>query len=131
MMTDPIADMLNRIRNGIKARHEVVEVPASKMKLEIARIMKAEGYVKNFKIIQDTKQGILKIFIKYDERKNPIILQLKRVSKPGRRVYASVGKIPEVKNGLGIAILSTSKGILSDKKAREEHVGGEVLCTIW
>ena len=130
-MTDPIADMLTRIRNGIKARHEAVELPASRMKLEITRILKAEGYIKNFKIVQDSKQGILKIFLKYDEKNNPIILQLIRVSKPGRRVYASVDKIPQVKNGLGLAILSTSKGIMSGKKAHQEHIGGEVLCTVW
>jgi len=131
MMNDPISDMLTRIRNGLQARHETVNIPASKMKLEIARIMRAEGYIKNFKFIQDNKQGIIKVMLKYDDNQNPIIIEMKRVSKPGRRIYAKVDEIPVVKKGLGVAILSTSRGVVTDKKARKEKVGGEVLCTIW
>jgi small subunit ribosomal protein S8 len=131
MMNDPISDMLTRIRNGLHARHETVNIPASKMKIEIARILRAEGYIKNFKFIQDNKQGIIKVMLKYDDDQNPIIIEMKRVSKPGRRVYAKVDDIPVVKKGLGVAILSTSKGVVTDKKARKEKVGGEVLCTVW
>lgn len=131
MMTDPIADMLTRIRNGLQAGHDSVDMPASNRKLDIAKIMKDEGYIKNLKFVQDNKQGILKVFLKYDDNKKPIIIQMKKISKPGRRVYASVEDIPRVKNGLGVAIISTSKGVMTDKKARIEHVGGEVLCTIW
>ncbi len=131
MMTDPIADMLTRIRNGLSAKHEVVEVPAGKMKIEIAKILKAEGYIKNFKLSQDNKQGVLKVFLKYKEDDKPVILDLQRVSKPGRRVYAGVQNIPSVKNGLGISIISTSRGIMSDKRARKENVGGEVICSVW
>lgn len=131
MVTDPIADFLTRIRNGIHARHEAVEMPASKMKLEMAKILKAEGYIKNFKVVQDQKQGLLKLFLKYDDERVAAIGSIRRISKPGRRVYAGSEKIPQVKNGLGIAIISTSKGVMTDRRAREEKVGGEVLCTIW
>jgi len=131
MMTDPIADFLTRIRNGLQARHESVEIPASKIKVEIAKIMKAEGFIKNFKVIQDDKQGIVKVFLKYDEDRNPVIVKMAKVSKPGRRVYTSVDNIPVVKNGLGVAVLSTSRGVMTDKRAREEKVGGEVICQIW
>lgn len=131
MMTDPIADMLTRIRNGLHAKHDAVDIPSSKMKLDIARILKAEGYIRNFKLIQDKKQGILKIFLKYDDDNNSVVMEIKRVSKPGCRVYANADEIPVVKNGLGISILSTSKGVVSDKSAKALHVGGEVLCTVW
>ena len=131
MVTDPIADMLTRIRNGIHARHEAVEMPASKMKLELAKILKAEGYIKNFKVVQDQKQGLLKLFLKYDDNRLSAIDSIRRISKPGRRVYSGVDDIPNVKNGLGIAIISTSRGIMTDRRAREEKIGGEVLCTIW
>jgi len=131
MMTDPIADMLTRIRNGLKAKHEVVEIPASKMKIEIAKILKAEGYIKNFKLNQDNKQGVLKVFLKYKDEEAPVILDLQRVSRPGRRVYTNADDIPRVKNGLGISIISTSQGIMSDKRARKENVGGEVICSVW
>jgi len=131
MVTDPIADMLTRIRNGIHARHEAVEMPASKMKLELAKILKAEGYIKNFKVVQDQKQGLLKLFLKYDDDRLSAIDAIRRISKPGRRVYSGVDDIPKVKNGLGIAIISTSRGIMTDRRAREEKIGGEVLCTIW
>ena len=131
MVTDPIADMLTRIRNGQRARHEAVEMPASKMKLELAKILKSEGYIRNFKIVQDEKQGLLKLFLKYDDERKPAIGELRRASKPGRRMYAMVDEIPRVKNGLGIAIVSTSRGIMTDRRARAEHVGGEVICTVW
>ncbi len=132
VMTDPIADMLTRIRNALMAKHEQVEMPSSKMKLEIARILKHEGYIKNYKVIQDGKKSYLRIFLKYDEEtKKPAILGLERVSKPGRRVYVGVEDIPLVKKGLGIAILSTSKGVLTDKQAKKLKVGGEVICKIW
>lgn len=131
MMTDPIADLLTRIRNGQKAGHEAVSIPASRIKHEIVRILKAEGYIKNFKFIADNKQGILKVFLKYDEDNVPSIRDLRRVSTPGRRVYAAVDKIPVVKNGMGIAIISTSRGVLTDRRAKKDKVGGEVLCTVW
>jgi small subunit ribosomal protein S8 len=131
MMTDPIADMLTRIRNGLMARHDTVDVPASRMKLEIARILKAEGYIKNFKQVHDNKQGAIKVYLKYDDKRVPTIVEMKRISTPGRRVYATVDEIPVVKHGLGTAIISTSKGIMSDKAARREKVGGEIICTVW
>ena len=131
VMTDPIADMLTRIRNALMAKHEQVEMPSSKLKLEIARILKAEGYIKNFKIIQEGKKEYLRIFLKYDEEKKPAIVGLERVSKPGRRVYVGVEGIPSVRRGLGIAILSTSKGVLTDQQARKMRVGGEVICKVW
>ncbi len=131
VMTDPIADMLTRIRNALIAKHEQVEMPSSKIKLEIARILKAEGYIKNFKIIQEGKKEYLRIFLKYDENKNPAIAGLERVSKPGRRVYVGVDDIPLVRRGLGIAIISTSRGVLTDQQARKMRVGGEVICKVW
>lgn len=131
MMTDPIADMLTRIRNGLSANHEAVNIPSSKMKVEIARILKDEGYIKNYKLVEDDKQGILKIVLKYGDNSKPAIMEMKRVSKPGRRVYAKVDDIPVIKNGLGVAIISTSKGVMADRVARSEKVGGEVICSIW
>ncbi len=131
VMTDPIADMLTRIRNALMAKHEQVEMPSSKIKLEIARILKAEGYIKNFKVIQEGRKEYLRIFLKYDEEKRPAIAGLERVSKPGRRVYVGVEDIPSVRRGLGIAILSTSKGVLTDQQARKMRVGGEVICKVW
>lgn len=130
-MTDPLADMLTRIRNACIARHERVDIPASKLKLEIARILKEEGYIKNFKLIKDNKQGILQIYLKYEEGGRPVIEGIERVSKPGRRVYTGADDIPRVLGGLGIAILSTSRGVMTDHKARKMHVGGEVLCKVW
>jgi small subunit ribosomal protein S8 len=129
-VSDPIADMLTRIRNASKAQHEKVDIPASRMKNEIARHFKEGGYVKNFKIIDDGKQGTLRIYLKYDEQSRGII-NLKRISKPGRRVYVDSLHIPKVLNGFGMSILSTSKGILTDKEARKSKVGGEVLCSVW
>lgn len=129
-ITDPIADMLTRIRNALQARHEVVEIPASKIKVEIARILKEEGFIDSYVVSGDIKKSIT-IVLRYGENNAKIISGLKRISKPGLRVYAEVDSIPRVLNGLGIAILSTSSGIMTDKKARAAHVGGEVLAYIW
>lgn len=130
-MSDPIADMLTRIRNAGKAKFNSVDVPGSKIKTEIAKVLKSEGYIRNYKFIKDGKQGILRIYLRYTEDNQHAILELKRVSKPSRRVYVSSTEIKPVYNGLGIAILSTSKGLLTDRKASANKVGGEVLCTVW
>lgn len=130
-LTDPLADMLTRIRNAAAARFDKVDIPASRMKISVARILKEEGFIKNFKIIKDSKQGILRIFLKYDEHNQPLISGLQRVSKPSRRVYAGKDEIPLVRGGLGVAIISTNKGILPDREARKLGVGGEVLCQVW
>ena len=130
-MTDPIADMLTRIRNALMASYNSVDVPGSRMKINIAKVLKSEGFIKNFKLIDDNKQGIIKIYFKYDEKGEPIIDGLKRISKPGCRIYAKSDKIPKVLNGFGINILSTSRGIITDKQAREMGVGGEVICSVW
>ncbi|WP_406678760.1 30S ribosomal protein S8 [Moorella sp. ACPs] len=130
-MTDPIADFLTRIRNANMVYQEKVEVPASKMKRAIAEIMKNEGYIKNYEYIEDNKQGILRIYLKYGPNKEKVITGIKRISRPGLRIYARKGEIPKVLGGLGVAIISTSKGILTDKQARREGVGGEVICYIW
>jgi len=130
-MTDPIADMFARIRNGSKAKFEKVDVPSSKMKREIAKILKEEGFIKNFKVVADENQHeMIRIFLKYDANRKEII-HIKRISKPGRRVYVGKDRIPSVMSGLGFSILSTPKGILTDKSARKADVGGEVLCSIW
>lgn len=131
VMTDPIADMLTRIRNANVVRHEKLELPASKIKAEIADILKREGYVRDYELIEDSKQGVLKIFLKYGIDEQRVITGLKRISKPGLRVYAKADEVPRVLNGLGTAIVSTSKGVLSDKEARAQAVGGEVLAYIW
>ncbi len=130
-MTDVIADMLTRIRNANTAKHPTVDIPASNQKKAIAEILLEEGYIKNYQIIEDGKQGIIKVTMKYGEGKQRIIQGLRRVSKPGLRIYASCEDMPKVMRGLGIAIVSTSKGIMTDKKARELHVGGEVLAFVW
>ncbi|HDN79355.1 MAG: 30S ribosomal protein S8 [Chloroflexi bacterium] len=130
-MTDPIADMLTRIRNALMARHTQVVIPGSKIKVAIARILKDEGYIENFKLTRDRPQPMIIITLKYDENGKPVITGLKRVSKPGRRIYVNRREIPWVLSGMGIAILSTSKGILTDKQARRLGVGGEVLCYVW
>lgn len=130
-ITDPIADMLTRIRNANNARHTTVDIPASNMKKAIANILLNEGYVKNVEVIEDGIQGIIRITLKYAENKQKVLTGLKRVSKPGLRVYASKEELPRVLKGLGIAIISTSKGIMTDKAARRENVGGEVLAFIW
>src|SRR5690625_256589 len=131
VMTDPIADMLTRIRNANMARHEKLEVPASKMKQSIADILKREGYIRDYEYIEDNKQGILRIFLKYGPNDERVITGLKRISKPGLRVYAQDDEIPRVLKGLGTAIISTSEGVLSDREARSQAVGGEILAYIW
>jgi len=133
VINDPIADMLTRIRNGLIARHDSVTVPASNMKKAIVQILADEGYIKGFTVIEDKKntQGVIRVTLKYGANKAPAINGLKRVSKPGLRIYSNVEDMPKVLKGLGIAILSTSKGVMTDKKARQENVGGEVLAFIW
>ena len=128
---DPIADMLTRIRNANQMRYKEVEVPASKIKIEIARILKAEGFIADYKIKKNDVQSIIVISLKYGDRKERVITGLKRISKPGLRVYAKAGEVPKVLNGLGIAVISTSHGVMTDKEARKENLGGEVLCYIW
>ena len=130
-MTDPIADMLTRIRNAGMAKHQKVDLPSSNLKVAVASVLKDLGYIKNFKTVSDEKQGVLRLYLKFDDENLPVIHEIKRVSTPGRRVYVSKDEIPSVKNGLGCAILSTSKGVLADAAAREAQVGGELLCTIW
>lgn len=130
-ITDPIADMLTRIRNAGSARHDTVDVPNSKMKKAIAEILLEEGYIKSFQLIDDGTQGVIRITLKYLPGKEKAIQGLRRVSKPGLRVYAGADELPQVLRGLGIAIISTSKGIMTDKKARAQHVGGEVLAFVW
>ena len=130
-ITDSIADMLTRIRNANTAKHPTVDVPASNMKKAIAQILVDEGYIKSYQIIDDGKQGIIRITLKYGENKSQVITGLRRVSKPGLRIYSSCEDMPKVMKGLGIAIVSTSKGVMTDKKARELNVGGEVLAFIW
>jgi len=130
-MTDPIADMLTRIRNANIVRHEVVEVPASKLKREVAEILKREGFIRDAEYIEDNKQGIIRMFLKYGQNQERVITGLKKISKPGLRVYAKSNEIPKVLGGLGIAIISTSQGVLTDKEARKAKVGGEVIAYIW
>ena len=130
-MTDPIADMLTRIRNANVMRYKEVEVPASKIKVEIARILKEEGFISDYKIKKNNVQNIISLNLKYGQNKERVITGLKRISKPGLRVYASVDELPRVLNGLGIAIISTSKGLMTDKEARKQSLGGEVLAYIW
>ena len=130
-MTDPIADMLTRIRNAGMAQHPKLDIPSSNVKVAIAEVLKELGYIKNFKVVSDDLQGVLRIYLKYDEQNNAVIHEITRVSKPGRRVYVGQDEIPRIKNGLGAAILSTSKGVMDDVAAREAKVGGELLCTIW
>lgn len=131
MVTDPIADMLNRISNALGARHKQVLVPSSKEKVAIARILKDEGYIQNYQVTRDTPQPNLRIVLKYDDDRQPVISDLKRVSKPGRRVYVGRSEIPWVLSGLGIAIMSTPRGIMTGQQARRLRVGGEVLCQVW
>jgi small subunit ribosomal protein S8 len=131
MVTDPIADMLTRMRNTLLTKTEKVDIPASRMKVEIAKILKEEGFIKSYKIIKDKKQGILRVTLKYTADNRPVITGLKRISKPGRRVYTGKEEVPKVMGGVGIAVLTTSKGVLSDKVCRRDGVGGEVLCYIW
>lgn len=130
-MTDPIADMLTRIRNANMVRHEKLEVPASNVKKEIAEILKREGFVRDVEYVEDNKQGIIRIFLKYGKDNERVITGLKRISKPGLRVYAKTNEVPKVLNGLGIALVSTSQGLLTDKEARAKQTGGEILAYIW
>lgn len=130
MMTDPIADMLARIRNAAQARHRRVDMPVSKLKKEIARILKENHFIHDYKVLDDGRHGVLRIYLKYYQDR-PVIRNLKRVSRPGRRQYAGVKELPRVRNGLGIAIVSTSQGVMSDKEARARRVGGEVLALVW
>ena len=130
-ITDPVADMLTRIRNANTAKHESVDVPASNLKKAIAKILLDEGYIKSYEVVEDGTQGVIRIQLKYLAGKEKVISGLRRVSKPGLRVYAGADELPQVLRGLGIAIISTSKGIMTDKKAREAHIGGEVLAFVW
>ena len=130
VMTDPIADMLTRIRNANQAKHEVVEMPASRLKLEILEVLKNEGYIAEYEKIEDGKQGVIKVTLKYVEKER-VIKGLKKISKPGLRVYAKANELPKVLNGLGIAIISTSNGIMTDREARKQKLGGEVIAFVW
>ncbi|NIA08433.1 MAG: 30S ribosomal protein S8 [Nitrospiraceae bacterium] len=129
-MTDPIADMLTCIRNASKARHERLDIPSSNLKVDIAKLLKEEGYISNFRIIKDRRQGILRIFLRYFDRQ-PVILGLKRISRPGRRMYCGKDKVPEIRGGLGTTIISTSRGVMTDIQAKRGGLGGEILCSIW
>jgi small subunit ribosomal protein S8 len=130
-LTDPIADMLTRIRNGSMAKFQSVDIPSSKLKQEMVRIFKEEGYIRAYKIIEDQKQGTIRVYLKYSEDNRPIITNLQRISKPSRRVYVKRDEIPKVLGGMGIAVISTSRGILTDKNTRRLGLGGEVLCHVW
>ncbi len=130
-MTDPMADLLTRIRNAGVAKHAKLDIPSSNVKVAVATVLKDLGYIKNIKTISDNKQGVLRIYLKYDDNQLPVIHEIKRVSTPGRRVYVGKDEIPRVKNGLGASILSTSMGVLDDAAARKAQVGGEVICTVW
>jgi len=131
VMSDPIADMVTRIRNAGKAKFNSVDIPGSKLKMELARVLKDEGFIRNYKFIKDKKQGILRVYLKYDEKETHAIYGIERVSKPSKRIYAKSKDVKPVLNGMGISILSTSTGIMTDKKARAKNVGGEILCNIW
>jgi small subunit ribosomal protein S8 len=130
-MTDTVSDMLTRIRNAATVRHDRTDVPASKMKLEIAKILKQEGFIRTFKVVDEGPQGLIRIYLKYADDGEPVIHGLRRVSRPGRRVYRSATDLPKVRNGLGVAVVSTNRGVVTDDQARSLHVGGEVLCEIW
>ena len=129
--SDPVADMLTKIRNAAQARHEKVDISVSKLKLEIVKILKTEGYIKNFKKVQEDNKSVIRIFLKYDEVNAPVIHGLEKISKPGRRVYSGYKDLPRVYNGYGTVIVSTSSGVTTGKKAAEKQVGGELVCTIW
>lgn len=130
-MTDPISDLLTRIRNAGMAKHQKLEMPSSTVKVAVASVLKEQGYIKNFKTIDNDVQDVLRIYLKYDEKNVHVIHEIKRESKPGRRLYVGHGEIPRVKNGLGCAIISTSQGVMSDVAAREAQIGGELVCTVW
>ena len=131
MHSDPIADMLTRIRNGMNARHHKVDIPGSKVKIELARILKEEGYVANYRVANDNKKQVLKVYLKYRPDRKPVITRLTRVSKPGRRVYVNSRSIPKVIGGMGVCVLTTSRGVMTGREARKRRVGGEVLCTVY
>jgi small subunit ribosomal protein S8 len=131
IMTDPIADMLTRIRNGLKARFDYVDIPASSIKIDISRILKEEGYINDFKVIEDEIKKVIKITLKYTPQKESIISEIQRVSKPGRKVYVGKNEVPRIRGGLGIYILSTSKGIMTGIQARRSGIGGELICAVW
>ena len=130
-MSDPIADMLTRVRNAGKSKFNSVDIPGSKMKFELAKLLKDEGYIRNYKFIKDNKQGVLRVYLKYNDKQEHSILSIDRVSKPSKRVYMKGKDIKPVYSGLGIAVLSTSKGIMTDKQAREKNIGGEIICNVW
>jgi len=130
-MSDPISDMLTRIRNAGKAKFNSVDIPGSKLKVELAKILKNEGYIRNYKFLKDEKQGILRVYLKYDQGQTSAIYSLKRISKPSKRTYVKSKDVKPVYNGMGISILSTSRGVMTDRQARKENIGGEVLCQIW
>ena len=131
MMTDPIADMLTRLRNGIAARHQKIDIPASNLKTELARILQEEGYIQNYKRLPDDKQGVLRVFVRRTADGSDVIQGLERVSRPGCRVYASKDEIPKVQGGLGINVISTSRGLMTGRRATREGVGGEIMCNVW
>ena len=131
VVTDPIGDLLARIRNGSLAEHEKIDVPASTLKVRVVEILKQEGFVKNFRLIEDKKQGVLRVYLKYGPGQERVITGLRRLSKPGRRLYVSADKVPSVLGGMGVAILSTSRGVMTDRDSRKAQVGGEVLCYVW
>lgn len=130
-MTDPIADMLTRIRNANMVKLQKVDIPSSSVKVNIAQVLKQEGFIKNYKVIADNRQGVLRVYLKFIDEKDPVINEITRISKPGSRTYVNSDSIPVVKNGIGIAILSTSKGIMTDTAARQAGIGGELVCTVW
>jgi small subunit ribosomal protein S8 len=131
MMSDPIADLLTRIRNASRAEHEKVDIPASKMKVKVTELLKEEGFVKNYRLIEDNKQGVLRVYLKYGAGNEKMISGLMRVSRPGRRVYVTKDKIPTILGGMGVAILSTSRGVMTDRESRKQQLGGEVLAYVW
>ena len=131
MVTDPVADMLTRVRNGSLAEHEKVDIPSSRLKVRLAEILKEEGFIKNFRLIEDKRQGVLRIYLKYGPAQERVISGLRRVSKPGKRRYVGADRIPSVLGGMGVAILSTPQGLLTDRESRKAKVGGEVLCYVW
>ena len=131
MVTDPVADMLTRIRNGSLAEHEKVDIPSSKLRVRLAEILKDEGFIKNFRLIEDKRQGVLRVYLKYGPGQERVISGLRRVSKPGKRRYVGADRIPSVLGGMGVAILSTPQGVLTDRESRKAKVGGEVLCYVW
>ena len=131
MMSDPIADLLTRIRNASRAEHEKVDIPASRLKVRIAELLKEEGFIKNYRLIEDPKQGVLRVYLKYGAGNEKMISGLVRVSRPGRRVYVAKDKIPSILGGMGVALLSTSRGVMTDRESRKQQVGGEVLAYVW